>query len=193
MPYGSAGLACPLCAPPANGKRARSGHQRNRINARGAAGSTPSRLRNETGTDSSLRASMTGARSPAIRKGIASPQLGDGGTADRGEPSERDSHQRCAGHNEPPAADAIGEESGQRTDHQQHRRPWQGSNACLQRRVAPHELQELREQEDPNIPKNSSSEVALAAAKPRLLKYRMGIIGDGVLSSQSTNPGHRRG
>ena len=56
--------------------------------------------------------------------------------------------QREPGAHQAVAADAVGERAGDRRDEHRHRRPRQDAQPGLQRRVALHGLEELREQED---------------------------------------------
>jgi hypothetical protein len=106
--------------------------------------STPEAIPSSSRSTADRAAFAVGAK----KSDIPTPAIRKGGTADSGEPPQGNGRQRRAGNNEPPAADVIGEESGEWADHQQHCRPWQGSNARLQRRIALHELEELSQQED---------------------------------------------
>ena len=89
-------------------------------------------------------------RHPDPRDHEAGDELGVGHRRrrDRRQPAEPDRLQREPGRHQRPAADAVGERAGDRRDEDRHRRPRQDAQAGVQRAVALHGLQELRQQED---------------------------------------------
>ena len=75
-------------------------------------------------------------------------RVGDVDAGDRGEPRERDRLQAEPGRHQRASADPVGQRARDRRHEHRHDRPRQRPHAGLERRVALHGLQELREQED---------------------------------------------